>query len=271
MKLKRLFRKLFYKIGTRRPTGCLANPQDQRDRIFSSPKTCLPPAVSLGQHAKVVSQGGTSSCVANALAAAIRIMERVIKPNGFPARLWIYWHSRIRHDKLPLKDEGTYIRAACKALFKNGAPDELNWPFKASKVNKQPAGFGAAMDADKRTGGEYLAIPRGNNLVSDIKKALAEGYPVVFGTVVTKSFMGGKGSSMIRRPVGEKHRGRHAMCIVGYSCKLGEQGTWFRVQNSWGKGWRDGGFCWMHKNYIDWIYSSDFTIVKGWKELRGAA
>lgn len=261
-------RKLLEKLHLRRPTGCLRNKRDLRDRIFSSSRTTLPRAVSLEDAVQVVSQSSTSSCVANALCGAIRIMEnRSGHAYLYPSRLWVYWHSRIRHDKMPLKDAGTYIREACKAITRHGVPDEKDWPFKTNKVNKQPSGYAPTMGADPRKSGEYVSIQSGTSVVSEIKKALADGYPVVFGTVVTDTFMKSNGSSYIAKPSsGEKHRGRHALCIVGY--EQGSDGkTWFRVLNSWGKKWRDGGMCWMHEDYIKWSASGDFTIIRGWKRL----
>ena len=35
----------------------------------------------------------------------------------------------------------------------------------------------------------------------------------------------------------------HALCIIGYDDK--QHGGAFRVVNSFGKGWGEGGFCWI--------------------------
>jgi hypothetical protein len=81
--------------------------------------------------------------------------------------------------------------------------------------------------------------------VSVTKKALAEGHPVILCFVVPESFYGAK---TLWQPAATdagasgKH-GRHAMCIVGYDdTKFGGA---FRVMNSWGTSWGDGGFVWI--------------------------
>lgn len=82
--------------------------------------------------------------------------------------------------------------------------------------------------------------------VKSVKKAIAESYPVVLGFTVAKSFY--KPTSAVWRPVAtdtgaEGQHGRHAMVVVGYDDAVG--GGAFRVLNSWGPKWADGGFVWI--------------------------
>jgi hypothetical protein len=145
-----------------------------------------------------------------------------------------------------------------------GVPDEKFWPFKIRNVNKKPAGFAPWTRANPRKGGAYESIVGiGLGRLKAIRDAIAKGYPVVFGTAVAKSFMPARGPIEIDRPKSnETLVGNHAMCIVGY------EGDRFRVLNSWGKNWRDNGFCWMTQSYLIWSRSHDFTIVKGWNRIR---
>jgi hypothetical protein len=81
--------------------------------------------------------------------------------------------------------------------------------------------------------------------VNTVRKALAEGYPVVHCFTVVKSFY--KAPRVWRAlPTdggAEGQHGRHAMLIVGYDDEL--EGGCFRVLNSWGPKWADGGFVWI--------------------------
>lgn len=263
-----IFKRIFWR---KRGLGWRPNPADQRDQKYAARRTDLPAAVSLEKWAKVVDQKSTSSCVGNAIAGAVYIAEQRSKHGsdyGYPSRMFLYWMARNRHDKPPLTDDGTYIRGAFKALRTEGVCDESHWPFKVSRVNDQPRGYAPYAHADPRKDGEYLSIAGGGSTRIDrIKSALADGYAVVFGTDLAKSFMSAAGSHVIDRPgSSDKIVGGHAMVIVGYMT-YGDE-TLFRVLNSWGTRWRDGGMCWFTERYITWVKTGDFTIVRGWNRLK---
>jgi Papain family cysteine protease/Domain of unknown function (DUF4384) len=89
------------------------------------------------------------------------------------------------------------------------------------------------------------------------KKALAEGHPVVIGFIVLESFYRAKA---LWEPLASdggatgKH-GRHAMCVVGYDDY--KHGGAFRVLNSWGTKWADGGFVWIkYKDYATYLMAA---------------
>lgn len=254
-------------ILRRRGLGCVKNEPDSRDRVYNSGSMTIPTEASLEKYVRgVLDQGATSSCVANAVAAAVSIQE--VK-SGFkyatPSRLFLYWNSR-RLASTVLKDEGTKIRLCCKGLVKYGVPDEKFWPFSRMKINKKPAPSTPWVKAFARKNGEYIAITSGGDYrCADIRAAITQGYPVVFGTELRKSFQAATGPEHIEKPdsSADKKVGRHAMCIVGY--KPG----YFRVLNSWGTHWRDGGYCWMSEDYIKWGESADFTIIRGWSRISG--
>lgn len=86
--------------------------------------------------------------------------------------------------------------------------------------------------------------------VNEIKKALTEGSPVSGAFKIPQNFK--SDADGVWRPASDwqddtkwKH-GLHAMTIVGYDDA--KDGGAFRVLNSWGTGWGDGGFIWMRYN-----------------------
>ena len=101
------------------------------------------------------------------------------------------------------------------------------------------------MDAAILFGFGEFAKPA-EEMISSTKKALLEGSPVSAGFHLPQSFFS------ITSPVwtsdpnevnGDwKHNG-HAMAVVGYDDNMA--GGAFRIMNSWGTGWADGGFVWM--------------------------
>ena len=92
--------------------------------------------------------------------------------------------------------------------------------------------------------------------INTVKKALSEGYPCMLGFVVAESFYN---SGALWEPLSTddgpsgKH-GRHAMCIVGYDDN--KYGGAFRILNSWGPTWGDGGFVWV--KYQDF---ADYSLI----------
>ncbi|MCC6725633.1 MAG: DUF4384 domain-containing protein [Saprospiraceae bacterium] len=89
--------------------------------------------------------------------------------------------------------------------------------------------------------------------INSVKKALAEGYPVLLGFTVPESFYESgplwEPKETDGGPSGQ--HGLHAMCIVGYDDA--KHGGAFRILNSWGTGWADGGFFWVkYDDFAKW-------------------
>jgi hypothetical protein len=86
-------------------------------------------------------------------------------------------------------------------------------------------------------------------IINATKKALAEGTPISGGFHIPKSFFSIKSTIWTSDPAevnGDwKHNG-HAMAIVGYDDNIA--GGAFRILNSWGNKWADGGYVWMKYN-----------------------
>jgi hypothetical protein len=91
-------------------------------------------------------------------------------------------------------------------------------------------------------------------VINNTKKALIEGTPVSTGFYLPESFFRIKTDVWETKPEDTlsdwKHAG-HAMLVVGYDDN--KAGGAFRVLNSWGTDWGDGGFIWVRYNdYTKW-------------------
>ncbi len=86
-------------------------------------------------------------------------------------------------------------------------------------------------------------------VINNTKKALLEGTPVSTGFYLPASFFNIKSDVWYTKGDDTlsdwKHAG-HAMLVVGYDDN--KAGGAFRVMNSWGTGWGDGGFIWIRYN-----------------------
>jgi hypothetical protein len=241
-------------------TGWLEEKEDPRDygpnllegwkktrRVFKSLEKILDVPVILNQRA-------LPSCVVNATAYGLMIESGV---KIVPSRHFMFYNSRKKHQK-KVHLTGTYVRTCVKQLMKMGVPREKVWPYKTTTVNRQPP-VPAYMKAYKAKDGVYCKIKSyGGNRVQDILTAITMERPVVFGAKIAREFYGYR-KGILHKPK-TKIKGGHALTIVGYSkCHDGYK---FRVVNSWGTGWGEGGYCWMHEDYIKSKYCKDFWIFK---------
>lgn len=76
--------------------------------------------------------------------------------------------------------------------------------------------------------------------LDDIKGQLAKGHPVIFGAALTYDFDEMRDAT-IYHGSGEEWGSSHAMVLVGYD----DMRQAFKLINSWGKRWGEGGFGWI--------------------------
>ena len=220
---------------------------------------------------EILDQGQLGSCVANAGMQAIRMAHRAqtiadptVPPLG--SRLFGYYWARAFSGDVN-RDEGTHLRDFFRGIAKYGFCPEAFWPYSDVRgVNARfcrlPGGNALRMAYDQH-GGDfgyariYDDTPAGR--LTAIRQAVAAGYAVVFGTLVSETFCIGVGSVAVRAPTQKSDviAGGHALTIVGY----GADGT-FTVANSWGPAWGVDGYCYFAPEYVSWEKSQDFWIVK---------
>lgn len=253
--------------------GCQPNPDDKRDLsidVLGLSVLDTPDKSSLEDYIiTILNQGNSSSCVGQAAANAIMILEN---EHGLPydpaSVLFMYFNSRKYHDSF-ITDSGTYIRALVKMWSKFGVCSDKFWSFSTNplKLNRQPS-WNAYMRSHYRKGVTYARIfDNGSSRLDGINAAIHAGFPVIFGTDVPKSFLADKGPEIVDRPgKTDKIAGGHAMLLVGY--ELIDGYLFYDTLNSWGPNWRNGGLVRLTQDFITWTNSRDFTIVKGWNSLR---
>lgn len=206
---------------------------DARDKLFRvSPNVAVPDEVTLSGHVlDILDQGHAGSCVANAVAQAIRVCTlRDGAGWTLPSRLWLYALAR-KKGGFPLSsDDGCYIRDAFGAAKALGYPSEETWPYSDTRVFDEPEWRHYRLAIDQRwTDGYYRVAPN----AAAIKEAVASGCPVVFGTDVDQKFVDYCGGVW---GLSGKSIGGHAMVIVGYNEDTAE------VVNSWGSDWGSHGY-----------------------------
>jgi len=202
----------------------------------------------------VVSQGLTSSCVGQSVADACDTTWRA-QGIGVPERtsaLAIYGFARAQHtppEQKILPDFGTYIRDAIRGMKKHGRPPENAWPFDLSKIEQRPplSVIRAGYDT-KGPAGYYRIFGSESSLLSQIDRALASGFAVVFGVPVDLQFTNDIGPELIRFPDSANWIGGHAMEVIGRIFRDGVR--WYEIKQTWGETWREEGFAFLHQRWL---------------------
>ena len=195
--------------------------------------------------APVYDQGATSSCVANAVAAALEYnRSRQSLPSWTPSRLFIYYQARV-FERCSRVDAGCEIRDAIKTAAHFGIPPETSWPFDPKKVNRKPddSAWDEALHSKLI---QYARVPLKLN---HITSCLAHEGPVLFGSSVFKSIDSEETARTGIIPMPSETDvpiGGHAMLICGF---LPETET-FIIRNSWGDSWGDNGYGYMPAEYL---------------------
>lgn len=250
----------------------LGHKRDRRHTFAVSPRESLalgllagsptPPAQASNdwQVLDVLDQGGAPFCVAHAVAQALRcnqVWRGVVSPR-LASRLWImYLAHSIDHDVDAF--DGTFVRSAFDAVARFGFPPEDAWPYSDSPSG--PYRTRPSMEAfregyDRIAPLDYTPIlAEGAERVDLVKRCLASGRPVVFGTAVSDDFCDNVGVDRpLDPPVGGPIAGLHALTLTSYV------GDVFRGPNSWGDGWGQRGWFQMTADYLAWSETSDLWM-----------
>ena len=242
-----------------RGLGLIQSEPDPRDYIFGATYKAqtLPESFQTDLSGIAVhDQGEYQNCGTHALAACVEILLSKVgkyKPISFP---WYYGNRRYTE----YQGEGTEARGLLKAAQKDGGLAFARYPFEEEMVeamhtfnSKYPQFKDEAQNI--RIKNYYQCAG-----VEDVKQAVYNGYPVLVGTIVFKSFYEISNTNPIMpepRIDGtslEPMAGGHMMLIVGWDK------TGFTVLNSWGDGFGKKGLFTMPYSIVDWSQRHNFPL-----------
>lgn len=218
----------------------------------------------------VLNQGRMNSCVANAGLQAVRAshVRQGAKEPALGSRLFAYYMSRAAHSEVAV-DGGTYLRTFFDCLNKFGFPPESAYPYvdDGSTFARMPSTSAVRAAFDQRNPTVYRKIvSEGVDRIEHIKRAVAAGHLVCFGTEVSREFVQGVdfgGLTPLLPPLALPIAGGHAMAVAAYA------GDRFEVVNSWGRAWGDDGWAYFSADYLAWEGSRDFWIVEHAPQFTG--
>jgi len=241
-------------LGYRRAPDGGPRDRDARHHLGAAP---VPSTSDLTQlFGPALDQGPLGSCVANAIADAVRAVQ--VRLGADPAqtelasRLAIYWVARAYVHEQAI-DAGSFIHLAFQGLNTFGFAPEGSWPYLIENFARQPplgviAKAFDQRDADRPEVDYRRILSSGGNLVDDIKRALGNGFPVVFGVDVSRAFQAGDfgptGIAQAPGP-GDEIAGGHAMLLGGHTARAA------RARTSWGDGFGQGGWFDIAWDYLE--------------------
>lgn len=239
---------LWNRILGRPGLGCLPDPEDSRDRplgVLLGALADSPPPASASVRSPLVgpkNQAGTNSCTGMGASQGLReaFLFRGVECPELSA-LFPYFLGRAEFGG-ERSDAGSYCRTTLKAVMRFGCAAESVWPFGAGKVNRQPSWGAFRSGHDLKGMRGYYRITGGD--VDGVRRAIADGRPVVGGWEVDRAFTETSGPLVIGGALGPVI-GSHAVVIDGY----GGDGT-FDLLNSWGSSWRNNGRAFVTEEFI---------------------
>lgn len=192
---------------------------------------------------EIKNQGVDSSCVGFATASALEALYKKNTGKEIDFSEEMIYNIAREYDVFPGVDhEGTTIRSALKVSNKFGICEEKFYPYDQHIKTVPINGYlkNASMYKVSRY---YNLMIDERHIISEIKKALGKS-PVIAGFYVSDKFSYVESHGFVFPQMLEKKDYGHAMTIVDYDNKLKR----FKVRNSWGTGWGDNGYCYIHED-----------------------
>lgn len=195
----------------------------------------------------VYDQGQLGSCTANAIGAAYQysqIKQKQVTP-FVPSRLFIYYNER-KDEGTINEDSGAQLATGVKSVSTIGVVPESDWPYNISKFTVVPPNSCYVTSKSHKCTNYYRVAP---NSLAQIKQALINGFPVIFGMAVYASMesvtVAHTGVVPMPQP-NEECLGGHAVLIVGFN----DNTKTVIVRNSWGSSWGQKGYFTLPYAYI---------------------
>ena len=247
-----------------RATGLkLASPEDLRGvPLASTPFAgeALPPRVDLADRLPPPGdQGMQNSCVGWAVAYALKSYQEYVEERlpltaggGLPNPERVFSPSFIYNQINNGVDGGSHFADALNVLTQVGAAPLSAMPYNEFDYLSRPS-----PEAVQRARRYRADTWRQVNVrdVNEVKAQLAAGFPVLIGAMVDQGFEMLPAGQVWQAHTGGQ-QGGHAMLVVGYD----DARSAFKVINSWGQGWSEGGFGWISYGFFPRAVAEGYVV-----------
>jgi C1A family cysteine protease len=221
--------------------GAIVETLDQVKSIPDAPaaREILPARAEVTNLPPPRDQADASSCVS--WAATYAAASQAARRNGLGATVTLapsFTYNQVSGDRTCLSP--TAIAKTLDFLRENGAPPIEEFAYDPGWCGRVPTNAERASALRFRIKG-YSKLDASD--VEAVKAQLARGVPVIFSMRVGTKMRGHRGDSIISSDFGDL--GGHTMIAIGYD----ETRKAFRIQNSWGRNWADGGYGWFSYDF----------------------
>ncbi len=224
--------------------------------LFGAPgaDASLPGSIDLSDNFPIPGDQGTqSSCVGWASAYALKSYHEKVEMNwslNTPEHLFSpgFIYNQINSGQ----DRGSLPSDAFDLIVNSGVSSWASMPYDVNNPFAQPSAA-AKTEAAKFKAASWAAV-RG---VQDMKATLANRNPVLIGIQTYNQLMQLRGPDSVFNDYSGNALGGHAVTVVGYDDN--KYGGAFKVINSWGTSWGDGGYFWLPYNTSVLMVSMSLT------------
>jgi hypothetical protein len=150
------------------------------------------------------------------------------------------------------RDGGCTIPDALDLLHEKGAATLADMPYVDTDFRRTPSA--ATAENARRYRIDYWRQVNASD-VMEVKAQLNAGYPVVIGAAVDQGFVASRRGETWKAERG-KRLGGHAMVLVGYD----DARHAFKLINSWGRSWGDGGYGWVDYDHFRRVVDEAFVV-----------
>lgn len=251
-----------YAQEVERSTGLIfANEEDYRSIPLASAfmRGDLPPKKDLSSwFPEPGDQGAQSSCVGWAVAYGLKTyqeaVERKVRPTLGTTFSPSYIYNQIKGGGC---HAGSQIYDALNLVRSEGVAPMSEFRYDAASCNTEPD-MSTKNAARPFTIADWRRVDVSNEV--EVKSQIASGFPVIIGMYIDHSFQN-LSSRVVYKGRSGPLIGGHAMVVVGYDDGRGA----YKVLNSWGTNWGDGGFGWISysafANQVREAYTAQDVIV----------
>lgn len=142
------------------------------------------------------------------------------------------------------RTQGVGIRLMSRAISTDGQPLESGWPYLADLSTtddwEPPKDPGMLFRRDTKVSAPPTVV--------GIYASLDAGRPVILVMDISESFFHVTAGAILQAPADEPRLNTHAVVAVGYG--ESDDNRCVLIRNSWGEKWGDGGYAWVHEDYL---------------------
>lgn len=206
----------------------------------------------------IYDQGAIGSCVLNSVCGAMNIvLDTQENKTDMLSRLFLYWHCR-KYMGTKDQDSGTYLWLGADRAKFVGVCNEKTWGYSQANLFQAPTPDCYPEASDNKATAWFKIDGTYKERCDQVEEAVRANHPVIFGTPVDQGIMDYRAGQVLGIPQGPI-LGGHAMVVTGVHFINGRRV--FRIRNSWGQYYGDGGHLLMDEEWMGWPSLTDLWLL----------